>query len=205
MKQVLNRHFRYMGLNRWRVPLIIGLLPSLLHVSLFLFLTGTALFLFPLDQTASVLVITVTCVTCATCIISSLVPVVLPQCPYRTPISSLAARGTTSRLVLTFQTLRPLSSGMKTLHDRITDSWVRKAREDTAVEGSQDALKSEATMWLHGVSSNPVVSSIVYQAVAGLPTTFHPRLNNLKQHMTPYIIQQQGVASLNSADLFKLD
>ncbi|TFK99862.1 hypothetical protein BDV98DRAFT_509661, partial [Pterulicium gracile] len=48
MDQVLKRQFRYMGLNVWRVPLIIGLLPSLLHVSLFLFLTGMALFLHPL-------------------------------------------------------------------------------------------------------------------------------------------------------------
>ncbi|TFK97991.1 hypothetical protein BDV98DRAFT_513153, partial [Pterulicium gracile] len=48
MKRVHHRQFRYMSLNRWRVPVIIALLPSLLHVSLFVFLAGMSLFLIPL-------------------------------------------------------------------------------------------------------------------------------------------------------------
>lgn len=44
MKRVFHRRFRYPGLNKWRVPVIIALLPSLLHVSLFLFLVGMSLF-----------------------------------------------------------------------------------------------------------------------------------------------------------------
>ncbi|TFK97514.1 hypothetical protein BDV98DRAFT_513876, partial [Pterulicium gracile] len=39
------RHFRYMGMEAWRVPLIVGLLPILLHLSLFLFLTGLIILL----------------------------------------------------------------------------------------------------------------------------------------------------------------
>ncbi|KAK0449020.1 uncharacterized protein EV420DRAFT_1312871 [Desarmillaria tabescens] len=34
------RQYRYMGLEKWQVPMIIGLLPILLHVSLGLFFTG---------------------------------------------------------------------------------------------------------------------------------------------------------------------
>ncbi|TFK99318.1 hypothetical protein BDV98DRAFT_510780, partial [Pterulicium gracile] len=48
MKRVFHRQFRHMGLNKWRVPVIIALLPSLLHASLFLFLAGMSLFLLPL-------------------------------------------------------------------------------------------------------------------------------------------------------------
>ncbi|TFL00141.1 hypothetical protein BDV98DRAFT_509611, partial [Pterulicium gracile] len=48
MDQVLHRQFRYMGLNSWRVPLVVDTLPSLIHISLFLFLAGLALFLVPL-------------------------------------------------------------------------------------------------------------------------------------------------------------
>ncbi|PBK65205.1 hypothetical protein ARMSODRAFT_847154, partial [Armillaria solidipes] len=39
------RHMRYAGLQTWRVPMIIGLLPVLLHVSLALFFAGLAIFL----------------------------------------------------------------------------------------------------------------------------------------------------------------
>ncbi|PBL04448.1 hypothetical protein ARMGADRAFT_911152, partial [Armillaria gallica] len=39
------RHMRYTGLQTWRVPMIIGLLPVLLHVSLALFFAGLTIFL----------------------------------------------------------------------------------------------------------------------------------------------------------------
>ncbi|PBK65207.1 hypothetical protein ARMSODRAFT_892135, partial [Armillaria solidipes] len=42
------RHLRYAGLQTWQVPMIIGLLPVLLHVSLALFFAGLAIFLFSL-------------------------------------------------------------------------------------------------------------------------------------------------------------
>ncbi|KAK0201298.1 hypothetical protein DFS33DRAFT_1265990, partial [Desarmillaria ectypa] len=42
------RQSRYLGLKTWQVPMIIGLLPALLHVSLGLFLAGLVLFLFSL-------------------------------------------------------------------------------------------------------------------------------------------------------------
>ncbi|PBK79284.1 hypothetical protein ARMGADRAFT_864099, partial [Armillaria gallica] len=39
------RHMRYAGLQAWQVPMIIGMLPVLLHVSLALFFAGLAVFL----------------------------------------------------------------------------------------------------------------------------------------------------------------
>ncbi|PBK71068.1 hypothetical protein ARMSODRAFT_883794, partial [Armillaria solidipes] len=42
------RHLRYAGLQTWHVPMIIGMLPVLLHVSLALFFVGLAVFLFSL-------------------------------------------------------------------------------------------------------------------------------------------------------------
>ena len=42
------RHLRYTRLETWQVPMIIGLLPVLLHVSLALFFAGLAIFLFSL-------------------------------------------------------------------------------------------------------------------------------------------------------------
>ncbi|TFK96682.1 hypothetical protein BDV98DRAFT_515212, partial [Pterulicium gracile] len=42
------RGFRYYGIEKWHVPLIVGLLPTLLHLSLFLFFAGLVVFLFTL-------------------------------------------------------------------------------------------------------------------------------------------------------------
>ncbi|PBK71083.1 hypothetical protein ARMSODRAFT_883898, partial [Armillaria solidipes] len=42
------RHLRYAGLQTWQVPMIIGLLPVLLHVSLALFFAGLVVFMFSL-------------------------------------------------------------------------------------------------------------------------------------------------------------
>ncbi|TFK95475.1 hypothetical protein BDV98DRAFT_479211, partial [Pterulicium gracile] len=42
------RHFRYMGIKEWHVPLITGLLPILLHISLLLFFVGLVILLFTL-------------------------------------------------------------------------------------------------------------------------------------------------------------
>ncbi|KAL1689631.1 Lactonase, 7-bladed beta-propeller-domain-containing protein [Schizophyllum commune] len=41
--QALSRQFRLLGIQRWNVPLIIGLLPMLLHASLLLFFVGLSL------------------------------------------------------------------------------------------------------------------------------------------------------------------
>ncbi|KAF8900594.1 hypothetical protein CPB85DRAFT_1228382, partial [Mucidula mucida] len=38
------RQFRFMGLEKWRVRIIIGMLPIIMHISLMLFLAGLALF-----------------------------------------------------------------------------------------------------------------------------------------------------------------
>ncbi|KAK0431807.1 hypothetical protein EV421DRAFT_1720129, partial [Armillaria borealis] len=42
------RHYRFMGLEKWHVPMIIGLLPVLLHMSLGLFFAGLCIYLFSL-------------------------------------------------------------------------------------------------------------------------------------------------------------
>ncbi|KAJ7586312.1 hypothetical protein C8J56DRAFT_761525, partial [Mycena floridula] len=46
-ERVVLRHFRFLGLERWKVPLIIGFLPVLLHIALLLFFGGLAVFLAP--------------------------------------------------------------------------------------------------------------------------------------------------------------
>jgi hypothetical protein len=40
------REFRYLGMERWKLPEMVGILPSLIQISLFLFAIGLVLFLF---------------------------------------------------------------------------------------------------------------------------------------------------------------
>ncbi|KAL1753652.1 hypothetical protein FB107DRAFT_186231, partial [Schizophyllum commune] len=46
--QALVRQFRLAGIEQWNVPLIVGLLPMVLHLALLLFFVGLTLFIFAL-------------------------------------------------------------------------------------------------------------------------------------------------------------
>lgn len=84
------RHFRYRGLEAWHVPVIIGLLPTLLHLSLFLFFAELVVFLVTLDITIAVVVAVITSIACIAYIIASLLPLAFAGCPHRTPLSTYA-------------------------------------------------------------------------------------------------------------------
>lgn len=66
------RHFRYYGIEKWHVPLIIDLLPTLLHLSLFLFFAGLVVFLFTLDQTIASVVSAIAFTACTAYIVTNL-------------------------------------------------------------------------------------------------------------------------------------
>ena len=44
------REFRYLGMERWRLPEMVGILPLLIHISLFLFAVGLVLLLFYISK-----------------------------------------------------------------------------------------------------------------------------------------------------------
>ncbi|KAK0189386.1 hypothetical protein F5146DRAFT_1138781 [Armillaria mellea] len=71
------RQYRYMGLMKWQVPMIIGLLPVLLHISLGLFFAGLSIYLYALD-------IVIACVVVA---ISATAYVAYVACPHPSPSS----------------------------------------------------------------------------------------------------------------------
>jgi hypothetical protein len=85
------RQFRYMGLSRWGVSPIIEMLPVLMNTSLFFFLAGLILFLQGLSGAHGIrnAVIALTGILLAFYIISSLLPIWDPQCPYKSSLSQL--------------------------------------------------------------------------------------------------------------------
>ncbi|PBK86337.1 hypothetical protein ARMGADRAFT_972883 [Armillaria gallica] len=158
------RQFRYMGLEQWGVGFIIGLLPLLLSMSLGIFLVGLVLFLVPLQAVIASIVGTITFVTFAIYLITNLLPVWYPSCPYKTPLSQYIFLPYAYIMNRGFF-ISPASS--VPAHAKP----LRKFRdvERAAVELRADDLDAYALGWLSGMSSNPSVQSIVMQSTSALP------------------------------------
>ncbi|KAF9030739.1 hypothetical protein BDZ89DRAFT_1064517 [Hymenopellis radicata] len=74
------RHSRFTGLERWRVRVIIGTLPIIMHLSLMLFLSGLILFFVPLHVSLAWAVGVITVILCTLYFISNALPIFYPQC-----------------------------------------------------------------------------------------------------------------------------
>ncbi|TFK95164.1 hypothetical protein BDV98DRAFT_58780 [Pterulicium gracile] len=60
----------------------------LLHLSLFLFFTGLAVFLYTLDRSIATVITTITAVVYVAYVVSKLLPLWHANCPYKTPLST---------------------------------------------------------------------------------------------------------------------
>lgn len=89
--RALTRQFRYGGLIAWGVPQIIEGLPVLMNVSLFLFFAGLVLFSKDLSGMVGItwFLVAMTGITFTIYILSSLIPIWKPRCPYKTSLSKL--------------------------------------------------------------------------------------------------------------------
>ncbi len=158
------RQFRYMGLEKWGVGFIIGLLPLLLSVSLGVFLVGLVVFLVPLQAAIASIVGTITFVTFAIYFISNLLPVWYPSCPYKTPLSQYTF------LFYAYIINHGLSISPASSVAAPTKPPPCKFRdvERAAVELGADDLDAYALGWLSGMSSNPSVLNIIVQSTSAL-------------------------------------
>ncbi|SJL16693.1 uncharacterized protein ARMOST_20222 [Armillaria ostoyae] len=156
------RQFRHMGLEQWGVGFIIGLLPVLLSVSLGVFLVGLVLFLAPLQVTIATVVGTITFISFAAYIISNVLPIVYPSCPYKTPLSQY--------IFLSYAYIIHLITLVSSASTR-TKPPPRKFQdmERAAVELRAEDLDVYALGWLSSMSSNPSVQNIVVQSTSALP------------------------------------
>lgn len=185
------RQYRFMGLERWRVSVIIGLLPIIMHVSLGLFLSGLVLFYVPLRTSIAWTVGTITGVVCVLYLTSNIIPLFVIQCPYKTPLSdfinychqSIApleslrflTRSAAARWHYATSQNRPLPQRRCREHLReesaksevVPKSLVQLETE--AVHAEYNKLSVDAIDWVFHISSNPSVHSIVIQATGGLP------------------------------------
>ncbi|PBK65626.1 hypothetical protein ARMSODRAFT_917406 [Armillaria solidipes] len=148
------RQFRYMGLEKWRVGFIIGLLPVLMSASLAVFLVGLVVFIIPLRVSIASVVGAITFISFSAYIVTNFLPILYPSCPYKTPLSQYVFP-----LYAYIQRRIPGSSIGHTLREA----------ESTAVRISADEMDVQALVWLINMSSNPSVESIVIESTSALP------------------------------------
>ncbi|KAJ3774913.1 hypothetical protein FB446DRAFT_786531 [Lentinula raphanica] len=176
--------FRFTGLQKWQVLTIIGLLPVIMHVSLALFFFGLIIFLVPLHLELALIIGSITFVVYGLYIISNVLPVLIPQCPYQTPLTEFLIRfgGFAHSMTLKIQAHWLLFHAMILVQEQ-KDQALREARlitsskriatsrllETEAVRDGTDILSVTALHWLIKASSNQSIGEVVIQAIGGLP------------------------------------
>ncbi|KAF9025420.1 hypothetical protein BDZ89DRAFT_910641, partial [Hymenopellis radicata] len=81
------RQFRFTNLSEWHVPVIIGLLPVLMHVALGVFFAGLILLLLSLSRRITASISVVVAAALAAYLVTNVIPVFNPACPYKTPLT----------------------------------------------------------------------------------------------------------------------
>jgi hypothetical protein len=85
------RQFRYRGLESWRPGAILTLLPTLLQLSLILFLSGLLVFLWNIDLMVAHVMAGLSAIAFFLVALVTALPVFARSCPYRSPLSEILA------------------------------------------------------------------------------------------------------------------
>ncbi len=178
------RQFRFMGLEKWRVRIIVGMLPIIMHISLMLFFAGLALFYVPLRASLAWTVGTIAVLVCVLYLVSNTLPIIFPQCPYQTPLTDFIHRvcqivpfGVQSirhYCFATYRSIRKLAVPSRQQSSMASDHLQSKLKSLTQIESDtvRDAhatLCVDALDWLYQMSSNPTVHTLVLHSMSGLP------------------------------------
>ncbi|PBK97129.1 hypothetical protein ARMGADRAFT_1077230 [Armillaria gallica] len=167
-ERCLLQQFRFAGLQKWHVLVIIGLLPVLMHTALAIFFVGLVIFLGPLQDAIAWVVGTITVIAYMAYLMAHILPLFFPQCPYQTSLCDLlhVLYSHVMQYAQHFQVHQSTSNA---------ENWKDlKQLELEAVQLVSGELSVEALHWLFSTSSNPTVQSIALQAIGGM----HPALQN---------------------------
>lgn len=83
------RQLRYDGLLKWRVAVIVALLPLAVQLALLLFLAGLLLFLWEIEHSVTIILCVCTALSALPFFISLPLPFLWPACPYKSPFISV--------------------------------------------------------------------------------------------------------------------
>jgi hypothetical protein len=103
------RQLRYRSLETWRLQAILALLPTLLQLSVILFLSGLLIFLLNLDRKVAHVMEVLLIITFSLVATVTFLPVILPSCPFRSPLSEIIAFTLRRAAAYTTYALSPLA------------------------------------------------------------------------------------------------
>jgi hypothetical protein len=168
LKRARVRQFLYEGAENWYMPVVVDVVPGLIHVSLFLFFLGLADYLFQINI-ATATTTTIMIVICAGLYLWTVIaPVHDAQSPYQSPLSGIfwylyqVIRGRTHRDHSTGGARKRVSTNM-------TEGRVQLAMDESDDRQKRDA---RAIQWVVG---NLTEDSELEPFVLGIPGSFNSK------------------------------
>ncbi|KAJ7595743.1 hypothetical protein C8J56DRAFT_1160116 [Mycena floridula] len=188
MERALLRQFRIIGLEKWKVSEIIGVLPLILHASLAAFFVGLAFFVRQLNHSFLWIVVAIGTITFGTYLGSIILPAIWIQCPYRITVLFVPAQYLLWLGKVVKYLFRSVQYCWREWRDPDTDSnpptfphasanSLRDAeRQVINVTGGPKQWKSTTTTqtigkaisWLYTLESNTSIMNIATQSVFGI-------------------------------------
>jgi len=128
--------YLFIGLERFGMSRVAGAIPTLLHISLFLFLAGLVEFLLPINPAIAYLPLGILVVCLVLYTVATFLPIRFGNCPYQTPLSDYIWRG--------LQLFRRHYQA-----DRSGPTSMERARETVAIKASpaRDRRDCDALRW----------------------------------------------------------
>lgn len=171
-ERALIRQFRYDGMEKWAVRTIIGLLPTVLHLALGLFLVGLVIFLAPLQRGIAVAVGIISGALFFAYVSSVIIAVVQVQSPYRTTFSDIIS----TSLRWLFSKLYPTFQQCATFLPKVDLAPNARAAERSAavcVEEYPGATQAaNALNWLSISTSSLSAKTLIMESVSAFPAKF---------------------------------
>jgi hypothetical protein len=149
------RQYRFEGLQRWKLPLVLAILPGLLQLALLFFLCGLLDFLWHLHTIVAAIVGMFTVVSLTLALCTMIIPVFSRSSPFRSPIARMLLR---TRATVTSTVLRAYLSVTHYIKSawsfqialpllRTAEFWRHKSWEELDLRGmkASDALSMHPT------------------------------------------------------------
>ncbi len=115
-------------------------MPLLLHISVFFFLAGLIDFLFPINDTVAFYILSYISAFISVYAILTVLPNLILNCPYRTPLSGFAWRISQVSALAILLIIRQIEG---TLHERLVSLWHRTNRGLAGLQRPQTAVWRE--------------------------------------------------------------
>ncbi|PVG03066.1 hypothetical protein CPB86DRAFT_869979 [Serendipita vermifera] len=155
-KRALQRHTRFRGVEKWKMPELIASLPLLIFVALFLFFIGIADWLWHMNRAISAIVIGGIGIGFLLYTITNLISIVTVDAPFRTPISKELARVTRWAAKWLHRAITNFSSTIRrsNLSDRHTEHTMEQPLTFTRLEEKifdgkgKDDIALDGLLWL---------------------------------------------------------